>query len=108
MKNRSNKSLIVLLVIVVVAVTGLGALIYSGIRSDSANPILTSQDDVPRVTVDEAYEAVTRGEAILVDTRSFENYQAGHAVGAISLPVDEVEARLGELDPNKWVITYCT
>ncbi|MCJ7696129.1 MAG: hypothetical protein MUO40_12005, partial [Anaerolineaceae bacterium] len=91
-----------------VAISGLGVLIYSSIRSQSDNPILASQDDVPRVTVDEAYEAVSRGEAILVDTRSLENYQLSHAAGALSLPVGEVEARLGELDPTKWVITYCT
>ena len=108
MKNRSNKSLIVLMVIIVVALSGLGALIYSGIRSDNGNPILTSPEDVPRVTVDEAYEAVNRGEAILVDTRSLENFQVSHAAGAISLPVDEVKGRFAELDPNKWVITYCT
>lgn len=108
MKNLSNKSLIVLMVIIVVALSGLGALIYSSIRSDSGNPILTSPDDVPRATVDEAYDAVSRGEAILVDTRSLENYQVSHAMGAISLAVDEVEGRFTELDPDKWVITYCT
>ncbi len=69
---------------------------------------ITTQDDVPRVTVQEAYTAIQSGEAVLVDTRSKTQFVTGRAAGAINIPVEETETRLGELDPGTWVITYCT
>jgi 3-mercaptopyruvate sulfurtransferase SseA len=107
-KVRSTQAPIILILIIGLAAIGIGILIYDAIASKNAAPAITSQDDVPRVAVEDAYQAVSRGEAVLVDTRSLEAYQQGHAAGAISLPVEEVEARLGELDPAQWYITYCT
>jgi hypothetical protein len=69
---------------------------------------ITNQDQVPRVTVDEAYEAMVSGEAVLVDTRSEAQFASSRAAGAINIPIDQVELRLGELDPDTWFITYCT
>jgi len=58
--------------------------------------------------VNEANQAVLDGEAVIVDTRSESQYQASHIAGAISVPIDQVEDRLDELDPDQWYITYCT
>jgi predicted sulfurtransferase len=69
---------------------------------------IETQDDVPRVMVEEAYNAVVNGEAVLVDTRSETQFAVGHAAGAINIPVEQTESRLAELDPDTWVITYCT
>ncbi len=105
--KRKNTSLPVILVLAAVLV-GLGILVYQGVRALSGNPIIKSQDDVPRISVEEAYQAVRDGEALLVDTRSAEQYAAQHAVGAINLPVDNLESQLASLDPDQWYITYCT
>jgi rhodanese-related sulfurtransferase len=44
----------------------------------------------------------------VVDTRSFEQYCAGHIPGAISLPHKEMTpSRLAELDKNLVYIAYC-
>lgn len=67
-----------------------------------------SQDEIPRVTAEEAYQAVQSEGAVLLDTRSAASFQTQHATGAINIPVDELEARLNELDPDTWYITYCT
>ena len=107
-KVSSSRTPIIFILIIGIAAIGIGILIYDAIASKNAIPAITSQDDVPRVTVEDAYQAFSLGEAVLVDTRSLEAYQQGHAVGAISLPVAEVENRLGELDPAQWYITYCT
>jgi rhodanese-related sulfurtransferase len=47
------------------------------------------------------------GETILLDVRPWIEYQAGHLPGAISIPLDELERRLGELPPDKTVVAYC-
>jgi 3-mercaptopyruvate sulfurtransferase SseA len=65
---------------------------------------------VPRISVKDAKAAFDSGEAIIVDVRSAESYAAGHAAGAISVPLSEIEAnptRVG-LDKEQWIITYCT
>jgi hypothetical protein len=107
-KTASKRIPVVLLLIGVVAVIGLGILIINAIVTHNSPLAVRSQDDVPRISVEDAYRAVVKGEAVLVDTRSLEAYQQSRAAGAISLPVEEVEARLGELDPAQWYITYCT
>jgi hypothetical protein len=69
-----------------------------------------TEADVPRITVEEAMTALNSGGAIIVDVRSAESYAAGHAAGAVSIPLSEFEADpagLG-LDKEQWIITYCT
>ncbi len=62
----------------------------------------------PRVTGEEARQALAKGGAVLVDVRAKEAYESGHAKGAISLPLSDLPARIGELPKDKLVITYCT
>ena len=107
-KVSSSRAPIILVLIIGLTAIGIGILIYDAIASKNDIPAISSQDDVPRVAVEDAYQAFSRGEAVLVDTRSLEAYQQGHAAGAISLPVAEVENRFSELDPEQWYITYCT
>jgi rhodanese-related sulfurtransferase/rubrerythrin len=49
----------------------------------------------------------SKGESVLLDVRQPEEYEAGHIPGAMLIPLGELEAREGELDPSKKVITYC-
>jgi 3-mercaptopyruvate sulfurtransferase SseA len=69
-----------------------------------------TEADVPRVRVSAAKAAIDAGLAILVDVRSAQSYAAGHAMGALSLPLTQVEAEPGgvSLDRDQWIITYCT
>ena len=69
-----------------------------------------TEDAVPRVTVEEAKSAVDNGKAIIVDVRSAESFAAGHAAGAISIPLTEFENNIDSLplDKDQWIITYCT
>lgn len=68
----------------------------------------SAQEEARRIPVDEARKALTEGTAVLVDVRGAEAYQAGHAKGALSIPLDELAARAGELPKDKLIITYCT
>ncbi len=64
--------------------------------------------EIQRVSIDEAKSALDSGTAVFVDVRSEEAFQASHISGAVNIPSEELEARLGELDKAKWIITYCT
>jgi len=107
-KIKTKSSTLPVVLILALALVGVGILVYQGARAQIGNPIIKSQDDVPRLSVQEAYQAVRNGEAILVDTRSAEQYTAQHAAGAINLPIDSLETNLAALDPDQWYITYCT
>jgi len=64
--------------------------------------------EIPRVSLDDAKAAMDAGTAVFVDVRAAEAYQGGHIAGAVNIPLGELEARLGELDKEQWIITYCT
>lgn len=109
--KRKNNALLPIILFALVLLLSIGGLILAQQLRQAriANPgNVRSQDEVPRVTVQEAYQAVLNGEAVLLDTRGESQYAALHASGAINIPVNEIETRLGELDPDTWYITYCT
>jgi rhodanese-related sulfurtransferase len=47
------------------------------------------------------------GDAIVLDVRPVEEYEAGHIAGAISVPLRDLERRLGELPSVPEVVAYC-
>lgn len=65
-----------------------------------------SANDSRRVDGPEAHRLVAAG-ATLVDVRTPGEFASGHAEGARNIPVDEVEARMGELPRDKPVVVYC-
>jgi len=69
----------------------------------------TTLDDVPRITPREVKELIDGDEElVIVDTRSLEQYNAGHIAGAVSLPVSEIAARHEELPKDRLIVLYCT
>jgi len=109
--QRKNNALLPIFLFVLVLVISIGVMVLAQNQRQKqlANPgQYDSPDQIPRVTTDEAYQAMINGEAILLDTRSATEFNAQHISGAINLPYNEVEARLGELDTEAWYITYCT
>lgn len=64
--------------------------------------------EIQRVSIDETKAALDSGSALVVDVRSAEAYQGNHISGAINIPLEELDSRLGELDQAEWIITYCT
>ncbi len=47
------------------------------------------------------------GTAQLVDIRFREEYEAWHMPASINIPLNELPARLNELDPTKTIVTAC-
>jgi len=64
--------------------------------------------DVVRVTLDDAKKAYDAKSAVFVDVRDAASYAESHISGAINIPLDQIKSRLAELDPQSWIITYCT
>lgn len=75
----------------------------------NADPPAT-EDDVPRVGAEDAKAAFDEGTAVIVDVRSQASYEAAHAAGALSIPLNEFENNIGGIDlpRDQWIITYCT
>jgi len=61
-----------------------------------------------RLSLENAKVAFDDGSGIFLDVRSESSYTASHIPGAVSIPLAELEPRLAELDPDQWIITYCT
>jgi hypothetical protein len=64
--------------------------------------------EVERVSLTDAKAALDSGSTVFIDVRGDEVYAISHVRGALSIPLGELETRLGELDPEQRIITYCT
>jgi rhodanese-related sulfurtransferase len=56
---------------------------------------------------DDLVRRLSEGDAILLDVRPALEYQQGHITGARSIPVEQMAARLDELNPDQEVVAYC-
>ena len=65
-------------------------------------------EEVARLSLEEARAAYDDGEALFIDVRSASSYASSHIPGALSIPLAELDQRMGDLNPEQWIITYCT
>lgn len=68
---------------------------------------LLSREALEAVERDELIRRVRDGEAIVLDVRPHEEYEAGHIAGALSAPVAELEEVLARLPRDKQIVAYC-
>jgi rhodanese-related sulfurtransferase len=68
---------------------------------------LSDPDGLEEVGRQELLERASRGDVTVLDVRPAPEYQAGHIPGALSIPIEELEARLGELPDDVEVVAYC-
>lgn len=64
-------------------------------------------DPVEAVSREELMARVRAGDAVVVDLRPAEEFEAGHITGAVSIPLPELEARLAELPAELEIVAYC-
>lgn len=50
---------------------------------------------------------VRSGDAVVVDLRPSDEYEAGHIAGAISIPIAELRARIAEIPDGVEIVAYC-
>ncbi|MFQ6115325.1 MAG: rhodanese-like domain-containing protein [bacterium] len=65
--------------------------------------------EAPRITLQELKSILDqKTDVIIVDARGKNSFEQEHIKGAISIPVEEVEARVDELPKDKEIVFYCT
>ncbi|POX55272.1 ArsR family transcriptional regulator [Streptomyces sp. Ru71] len=75
--------------------------------TEQARAAYLGPEDTDHLTREELLERVKAGTATLIDVRPAEEYAAGHIPGALSIPLDQLEARLAELPADTEVVAYC-
>lgn len=63
--------------------------------------------DADPVGVAELVQRIQRGEAMLIDVRPSDEFDAGHLPGATSIPIDQLESRLDTLPEDREIVAYC-
>lgn len=107
MKNvNKRKDAFILIAAVAMLVMILAACTASTPQPQS--PDVEAPQAVQRLTLEESKAAFDSGSAVFLDVRSEAAYETSHIPGAVSIPLQFLEPRLAELDPDQWIITYCT
>ena len=68
---------------------------------------LRGRQGLEAVSRDELRRRLAEGATEVLDVRPVVEYRQGHIAGARSIPVDELEERLHELDSTREIVAYC-
>ncbi|MFP5506362.1 MAG: ArsR/SmtB family transcription factor [Gammaproteobacteria bacterium] len=68
---------------------------------------LNTKDHLEPVSAVDLLARARAGEVTVLDVRPREEFAAGHLPGAINIPLNELESRLGEFGPDQVVVAYC-
>jgi rhodanese-related sulfurtransferase/DNA-binding transcriptional ArsR family regulator len=68
---------------------------------------LENRDALASVDATELMERLSDGSVVVIDVRPEKEYRAGHIPGALSVPVDALEAALQTLPREREVVAYC-
>lgn len=67
----------------------------------------TAKDALEPVLASDLLERAKKGLVTVLDVRPPEEFAAGHVLGAVNIPMQELQKRLAELPKRKEVIAYC-
>jgi rhodanese-related sulfurtransferase/DNA-binding MarR family transcriptional regulator len=68
---------------------------------------LQYREELEAVDAAELMERLSDGNVVVLDVRPEEEYRAGHIPGALSVPVDALEAALQTLPRDQEMVAYC-
>lgn len=71
------------------------------------NAYTDDPDDPHPVDADELHASIKAGNAVLLDVRPSNEYDAAHLPGALSIPLEELETRIAEIPKEREIIAYC-
>lgn len=66
-----------------------------------------TRDSLQPVRREELLKMARRGEAVVIDVRPEEEYEAGHIAGAINVPLESLPRFLKKLPKEQDVVAYC-
>lgn len=90
----------------------LGSLRRSGERHISeVNRVVSGyfneRDSLEAISREELLRRSKEGLVTVLDVRPSEEYEFGHIPGAVNVPLEEIEKRLGSLPKDQEIIAYC-
>jgi ArsR family transcriptional regulator len=65
------------------------------------------RDSLEAVSRDELVERSRAGTVTILDVRPEDEFALGHLPGALNIPLRELEARFGEMNPKQEIVAYC-
>src|SRR5216683_1199904 len=65
------------------------------------------RDSLEAVSRDELLQQTRAGLVTVLDVRPPDEFALGHLLGAVNIPLRDLEARLAEIDPSQEIIAYC-
>jgi ArsR family transcriptional regulator len=65
------------------------------------------RDNLEPVSREELLERSRMGSVTILDVRPQDEFALGHLPGAVNIPLRDLEARLGEMDPGQEIVAYC-
>jgi hypothetical protein len=111
-KRRPIFPIILMAIGLVILIGALASIFLSS--NPQGQPVASNPDagipfpEIQRLDLATAKGAYDEGTAVFVDVRDQLYYQDGHIPGALSIPLNQVEDRLDELNKDDWIILYCT
>jgi ArsR family transcriptional regulator len=65
------------------------------------------RDAMEAISREELLDRARDGLITVLDVRPADEFAAGHVPGALNIPLQELELRIAELDPDQEIIAYC-
>ena len=99
------------LVLVLALLLGACGLTHSKTKTDVQKAVAAATpyvDGARRVTIEQMETLVKEGQAVIIDVRSQDVYDAGHIPGAKLIPASDILKHIDELPKDKLIITYCS
>jgi rhodanese-related sulfurtransferase/DNA-binding transcriptional ArsR family regulator len=66
-----------------------------------------ARDALEPISREELVERATRGDVVILDVRPTEEFVAGHIPGALSVPLEQLDAALSRLPKRAGIVAYC-
>jgi rhodanese-related sulfurtransferase len=99
-------ALIIALTLLSAVITACGSSASSAELGVVETESVVAEIEVREISVDQAYKYYQEDVAFL-DVRTQGEWDAAHIPGATLLPLDELEARVGDLPPDLEMVVYC-
>ena len=100
-----------------IGLTAISAVVWAVTRPDAPDPVtpIAAASAMPAghptfetITAEEVKALADRGEVVLIDVRSAEQFVGLHIDKALHIPVASIEGEIEYLPKGKLVVTYCT
>lgn len=68
---------------------------------------LGDRSSLSTISRDELQRRLKQGDVVVLDVRPRPEYEAAHIPGALSMPVDDLKARLSQIPEGRDIVAYC-